>query len=242
MKIVVCHSRKGGVGKTTLAYELAWLLEAPLVDLDWEGGTASTRWGYRWKDHESSPIIDAIERGRPPRPLAGRRTRRPDLVPNHPTFEQFQPAADEMADALRKWAGEWATDFMVVDTHPGATSATNGALQVADAVVVPVVLAVLDIAGTAATVDELTGYPLILIPNKVPPAPPKSMRDELRRALAPHPSAQVGPSVPRADAVMARRRRPAMSSDEPPFKALRGVVTGLERVAGFVREYVDDAN
>ena len=49
-KFVVCHSRKGGVGKTTLAYELAWLLGAPLVDLEWEGGSASRKWGYRYED------------------------------------------------------------------------------------------------------------------------------------------------------------------------------------------------
>lgn len=36
--IIVCHSRKGGVGKTTLAYELAWLLDAVLVDLESDGG------------------------------------------------------------------------------------------------------------------------------------------------------------------------------------------------------------
>ncbi len=33
-KIVTVAAYKGGVGKTTLAMELAYLLEAPLVDLD----------------------------------------------------------------------------------------------------------------------------------------------------------------------------------------------------------------
>lgn len=37
-KIVVCHSRKGGVGKSLLAYELAYLLDAVLVDLEHDGG------------------------------------------------------------------------------------------------------------------------------------------------------------------------------------------------------------
>ena len=40
-------ARKGGVGKTTLAYELAWLLDAPLVDLEFDEGSATRMWGYR---------------------------------------------------------------------------------------------------------------------------------------------------------------------------------------------------
>ena len=28
---------KGGLGKTTIAYELAWLLGGVLIDIDWEG-------------------------------------------------------------------------------------------------------------------------------------------------------------------------------------------------------------
>lgn len=65
-KFVVCHSRKGGVGKSTVAYELAWLLEAPLVDLEWENGGVTRKWGYRYEDRASSPILTAFQRGTPP--------------------------------------------------------------------------------------------------------------------------------------------------------------------------------
>jgi cellulose biosynthesis protein BcsQ len=56
-KIVVCHSRKGGVGKSTIAYELAWLLAAPLIDLDWEEGGVSRTWGYRWEERTRVRIL-----------------------------------------------------------------------------------------------------------------------------------------------------------------------------------------
>lgn len=235
-KIVVCHSRKGGVGKTTIAYELAWMLEAPLVDLDWEGGGASRSWGYRWENHAQSPLVAAINRGITPRPLAGRKTKRPDLVAGHPEFELFQPGADTMADLLSSWSGEWGTNWVVVDTHPGATSATNGALQVADVVVVPVPLGMKDIYGTELTVKELTGYPIVLVPNKVPPVPPAAMLAALRQSIDGC-DAQVAPPIPNASAVTTRRRRTAMTADST--KALEKVTTALERVSLFVQEYVN---
>ena len=34
--IITVSAAKGGVGKTTLAYELAAALDGPLVDLDWD--------------------------------------------------------------------------------------------------------------------------------------------------------------------------------------------------------------
>jgi len=46
-KIITVAAYKGGVGKTTLALELAYLLDAPLVDLDWDKGGATRRWGYK---------------------------------------------------------------------------------------------------------------------------------------------------------------------------------------------------
>jgi chromosome partitioning protein len=238
-KIVVCHSRKGGVGKTTLAYELAWLLDAPLVDLDWEGGTASRTWGYRWEEHPVSAIVAAIDRGVTPRPLAGRRTRRPDLVPGHPDFELHQPDAETMADLLTKWAAEWGRDWVVVDSHPGATSATNGALAVAHVVLVPVVLAMKDIFGTELTVRELAGYPLVVVPNRVPPTPPAAMLGALRRVIE-NTEARVAPPIPAAQAVATRRRRTAMVADDPPLKALVRVVDATRRVACFIQEYAGD--
>ncbi len=235
-KIVVCHSRKGGVGKSTVAYELAWLLEAPLVDLDWEGGGVSRSWGYRWEDHTRSALLTAIETGRAPRPLAGRKSKRPDLVPGHPEFELYQPDADTMADLLSSWAKEWDSDWVVVDTHPGATSATNGALQVANAIVTPVPLAMKDIYGTELTVKELAGYPVILVPNKVPPVPPRTMLEALRRAID-GTEAQVAPPIPNLAAVATRRRRTAMTADST--KSLEKVTQALGHVATFVKEYVN---
>src|SRR5919202_6273188 len=72
-KIVSVHSRKGGVGKTTIAYELAWLLGGVLVDLEWDDGGATRAWGYNHEDRVSAPMVEALERGRTPRPIVGHR-------------------------------------------------------------------------------------------------------------------------------------------------------------------------
>ena len=39
--IITIAAWKGGVGKTELAKELAWLLDGVLVDLDWDAGGAT---------------------------------------------------------------------------------------------------------------------------------------------------------------------------------------------------------
>lgn len=230
------HSRKGGVGKTTLAYELAYLLGAVIVDLDWEEGGATRTWGYRWEERVRSPMLTAIERGTAPKPLCG--FNKAALVPSHPDFERLQPGADDMADALVKWAGEWERDWVVVDTHPGATDATNGALSVAHVVAVPVPLATKDLNGTEALVKDLTDYPVVLIPNKVPPAPPGAEIRRLR-ALVEDTPVQVGPPVPAASAVGTRKKRMAITSEDPPARPLRPVASAIRNVERFVREYAN---
>ena len=234
-KFVVCHSRKGGVGKTTLAYELAWLLDAPLVDLEWEGGSASRKWGYRHEDRATSALLSAFEKGTPPRLLHG--FSKPDLLPGHPDLELNQPSPDDTADALLKWAGEWGRDWVVVDTHPGATDVVNGALSVAHVVVTPVPLRSSDLDGTEHMVRELADYPVVLIPNFVPPVAPAAEVRRLGRIVDGTP-VQVGPLIPAALAVGTRKKRMAITAEDPPARPLRPVADALRSVAGFVREYV----
>jgi chromosome partitioning protein len=236
-KIVVCHSRKGGVGKSTIAYELAWLLDAPLIDLDWEDGGVSRTWGYRWEERARTPLLDALNRRTTPRLLSG--FHKPDLVPSHPDLELNQPSAEDMGDVILKWAGEWGRDWVVVDTHPGATDATNGALSVAHAVVVPVPLATKDLNATEQLVKELADYPVILVPNKIPPTPPDAEIKRLSHMIDGTP-VRVAPPIPHALAVGTRKRRMAITSEDPPAHPLRPVASALQLVAQFVKEYVDD--
>jgi len=60
-RIVTVAAAKGGVGKTTLAYELAGCLGGVLVDLDWDSGGATRMWGYDPAAFRRAPLLDALE-------------------------------------------------------------------------------------------------------------------------------------------------------------------------------------
>ncbi len=233
--VLVVASRKGGVGKSTTAYELAWLLDAVLVDLEWDGGGVTRKWGYRHQDRMSAPLVSALERGRTPRPLKG--YRKPDLVPGSPLLLDVQPSAEAMADTLVRWAGQWDRDWVVIDTHPGASPAAHGAMSAANVVCVPTGLRTLDLNGTEDMVKEMTDYPLVILPNFVPRVPAAAEITRLTRIVADTP-VRVGPPIPYAPAVGTRKKRMAITSEQPPAKALRGVASAYEQIADYVKEYI----
>lgn len=232
--IVVVGSRKGGVGKSSSAYELAWLLGAVLVDFEWDGGGVTRKWGYRPEDRMTAPLITALEKGRTPRPLRG--FHKPDLIPGSAAFLDVQPSADVVADHLLKWAHDWERDWVVVDTHPGASPAAHGAMSVANVVCVPTGLRTDDLNGTEAMVQEMPDYPLVIVPNFVPRIPPAA---EIRRltAIVADTPVQVGPPIPFAAAVGTRKKRVAITSESPAAKALRPVSAAFGELADFIRDY-----
>jgi chromosome partitioning protein len=172
--IVTVAAQKGGVGKTTLAYELAAVLDGILIDLDFHGGGATSLWGFDPLAAARAPLLDALERGpngRPPR--LKRRPNRPDLLPSHPDLSAARLDADDVAECLERWAREWGGRPLVVDTHPGAHWTTDGAVQVADLVVVPVPPGQRELAATQAMVREHADFPILLVPTMVPASPPQ---------------------------------------------------------------------
>lgn len=232
--ILVVASRKGGVGKSTTAYELAWLLGAILIDFEWDGGGVTRRWGYRHEERVSAPLITALQRNRTPRPLKG--FRKPDLVPGSPLLLDTQPAAEVIGDAVALWAKEWNRDWVVIDTHPGASPAAHGAMSVAN-VVVPTGLRIDDLNGTEAMVEEMPDYPLVLLPNFVPRVPPAAEISRLTRIVSGTP-VRVAPPIPYAPAVGTRKKRLAITSEQSPAKALRGVAAAYTAAAEYIKEYV----
>ncbi|MDM4723479.1 hypothetical protein QTQ03_29310 [Micromonospora sp. WMMA1363] len=238
-KIIVVAGYKGGIGKTLLAYELAYLLGAVLIDLDWDRGNASRAWGYREENRIGSPLMDALGRGRVPRPLAGGPWR-PDLVPCSAEFGIDQPPHEQLTEALETWAAAWGEEYrcpVVVDTHPGAQSSTYAAVAAAHGIVVPTVLGEREMEATEGLVSELKSYRIILIPNKVGISPPERYIKWLSRISATS-FVPVGPSVSNYSWLPTRQRRMAICASNPVSARARPLVEELHRVGEKVVRYV----
>jgi chromosome partitioning protein len=232
--IVTVAASKGGVGKTTLASELAFLLGAVLIDLDWDRGGVSRAWGYRHEARKTAPLLDALESGRTPRPLHARF--RADLVPSHPDFANNQPAADDLATELERWAREWDRP-VIADTHPGGVPSTYGAVAAARVVLVPAPLFTKELDALEGTVEELRDYPLLIIPNMVPRIPPAREIERLEK-IAQAADVPVGPAVSDYGWLKRRQRRMAVTAGEPVPARAQGFVDELRQVADVVRSYV----
>ena len=72
--------------------------------------------------------------------------------------------------------------------------------------------------------------------NKVPPTPPANGLATLERIVAGTPI-QVGLPIPSATAVGQRTKRIAISSEDPPAKALIPFAEAIDANAKFVKEY-----
>lgn len=228
---------KGGVAKTTLALEVAYLLDAPLIDFEWDDGGASRRWGYRHERHQSRPLLDGLARRRTPRPIPGRR--KADLVPGHPALSTAGLTAEQVTEAIEKWAVEWGREWVFVDTHPGGFPTTLGAMAAADVVVVPTPLRSGDIDALGGILREACDYPLLIVPTMVPRAPSPSLNRALWD-LAKTFDVPLGPVVSWNPDLGERQQRLAITALDPTPARWGTYVGELKAVAHAIEEYVRD--
>jgi chromosome partitioning protein len=177
-KIITVGAYKGGVGKTRVSYELAYLLRAPLIDFDYDAGGASGMWGYQSERYAKAPLLDAFLTDRTPRPLSGG-GKKPDLVPTHPNVgsELINMTPEVVAERIEKWANEWGSDYVVIDTHPGYHPMTIGAIAASRLTPVPVTMSIGSVRALAKMVREHSENPIMAIPYRVPnTVPPNSLK------------------------------------------------------------------
>lgn len=234
MAVITVAATKGGVGKTTLAYELAAALGGVLVDLEWDGGSATAMWGYDPGAYRRAPLLDALEAGpagMPPRPR--RKPHQPALVPGHPDLGASNIPDDLVADCLTAWAEAWDAPHVIVDTHPGANPLTDGAMAAADVIVVPVVLAAREMDGLERLLTDWSAFRLLLVPNKVPPSPPRRWVDALGRLAGDVP---VAPPISEHRWLTRRVRRAALTLQPNPGRAVSRAAAEFAEVARAVEK------
>ncbi|TSD94851.1 ParA family protein [Skermania sp. ID1734] len=225
-RVITVASAKGGVGKTFEATEIAYALDAVLIDLDWNDGSVSRALGWFHEQRVRSPLLDALEAGRPPRPITGRS--KPDLVPAGPEFGPNQPSAETMRDALRQWAEELGRT-LVVDCHPGDGDSAFGAMAAADCIVTPVILGERELDALAGWCRQFAGYPLFVAPNKVPKVPPARQLSRLETIVVEH-GIDVATPIPDASWVPRRVARTALLSSRVSARSQK-IQTALTAVA-----------
>ncbi|ONF96634.1 ParA family protein [Sphingomonas jeddahensis] len=208
------YSLKGGVGKTTLAVNLAWASatlssrRTLLWDLD---GQAASTWilGHDPEGREAGAAIRReVDARRLVRPTAIERL---DLLPADASLRELDVAfhALDKKNRLARLVEDLGRNYerIVIDCPPGLTDTSDQIMRAADLVVVPVIPSAL----SRRALDTIAAHVQRKKGPKVTLAPVFSMVDRRRAlhrdALVQHPD---WPTIPMASAfeTMTERRAP----------------------------------
>lgn len=237
MATVAIYSLKGGVGKTTLAVNLAWCSavlssrRTLLWDLDSQAASTFLIGGDA-KAKDQAQAIFTRDVG-PARLVRHTGVTRLDLIPADVSLRGLDRTFHELdkKKRLAKLLGQLdkAYDRVILDCPPGLTETSEQVMRAADLIVVPVIPSPL----SARALDEVASY-LDRHGGKVPLMPVHSMVDRRRKLhaamLAAHPDWPVIPMASIVEA-MAVRRLPvgAFAARSAGSQAFAGLWQAIER-------------
>ena len=236
--IIAVYNAKGGVGKTTIAVNLAWASatlssrKTLLWDLDAQGaasyilghnlGTSSAKASIT-RDANVSGLIRPTE------------FERVDLLPADESLRTLDYAFHDLGKRKRlaRIVADLAKDYdrIIIDCPPGLTDTSDQILRAADLVVVPVIPSVL----SRRSLDVIKEHVARKRGLKVTLAPVFSMVDRRRALHLAELEKQKGwPSIPMASAFekMSELRAPIgelLPPSAPPVEAIAKLWRRLER-------------
>lgn len=208
MATIAIYSLKGGVGKTTLAVNLAWCAatlsarRTLLWDLDSQAASSFLLSNRKSKDVAQSVFSKDVEPGK----LAHRTAiERLDLIAADPSLRGLdllfheidkKKRLQKLLAGLRK-----SYDRILLDCPPGLTETSDQVMRAADLIVVPVIPSPLSERAYAEVVRHIGGKARVM--------PVHSMVDRRRRlhadALAGNPDWPVVPMASIVESMAARR-------------------------------------
>lgn len=166
--IITVAAPKGGVGKSTLAYELAASLGLVLIDLDFDNGGVTKMWGDSVRRRDRSLLLEglATDRADLPTPRFLNKAGRPGLVPGDHRLALLREVHPElMSQRLQQWTEVWGRG-VVIDTHPGTAVLSDAAMAVSHLVIVPLVLGARELDALHDFLQERgRDFPLMLVPT-----------------------------------------------------------------------------
>lgn len=213
MATIAIYSLKGGVGKTTLAVNLAWCAatlsarRTLLWDLDPQSASTFMLTARKTKDQAQSIFTKDVD---PAKLVKRTEIDRLDLIGADASLRGLDVLFHELdkKKLLTKLLASVSKDYdrVILDCPPGLTETSDQVMRAADLIVVPVIPSPLSERAFADVVEELG--------NKAQLMPVHSMVDKRRKlhseALARHPD---WPVIPMASVIesMAVRRAPVGS-------------------------------